>query len=34
MAANKLIHEQGKYLDVTPFHGKYCTINMIGQDVG
>ncbi len=34
MAVNKLIHEQGKYLDVTPFHGKYCTINMIGQDVG
>ena len=34
MAANKIVREQGKYLDVTPFHGKYCTINMLGQDVG
>ena len=34
MAANKIVREQGKYLDVTPFHGKYCTINMTGQDVG
>lgn len=34
MAGNKLIHEPGKELDVTSFHGKYCTITMLGQDVG
>jgi len=34
MAANKLIHETGKPFDCTSFCGKYCTINMEGQDVG
>ncbi len=34
MAAKKWIHESGKNFDCTPIHGKYCTINMTGQDVG
>ncbi len=34
MAAKKWIHEPGKEFDCTPLHGKYCTINMTGQDVG
>ncbi len=34
MAANKWIHEAGEKFDCTPIHGKYCTINMAGQDVG
>ena len=34
MAANKIVHEKAMYFDVTPFHGKYCTINLVGQDVG
>ncbi len=34
MAAKRWIHESGKEFDCTPFLGKYCTINMTGQDVG
>ncbi len=34
MAANRWIHEPGKAFDCTPLNGKYCTINMTGQDVG
>ncbi len=34
MAAKKWIHESGKKFDCTPLIGKYCTINMTGQDVG
>lgn len=34
MAANKLVHEPGREFDCTSLHGKYCTITMIGQDVG
>ncbi|MCD8301178.1 MAG: hypothetical protein LUC41_08465 [Clostridiales bacterium] len=30
----KIVHRQGEYFDVTPLHGKYCTISMTGQDVG
>ena len=32
--ANRIVHEDGKYLDVTPFHGKWCTITMRGNDTG
>ncbi len=31
---NKLIREPGQPFDCTAFHGKYCTISMVGQDVG
>ena len=34
MAANKIVHEPGKYFDCTSMHGKWCTITMVGQDVG
>ncbi len=34
MAANRWIREPGKTFDCTPLYGKYCTINMSGQDVG
>ncbi|MCD8132725.1 MAG: hypothetical protein LUE19_02590 [Clostridiales bacterium] len=34
MAEKKWIHESGKDFDCTALHGKYCTINMVGQDVG
>ena len=28
MAANKIVHEPGKYFDCTSMHGKWCTITM------
>ncbi len=31
---NRLVHEPGKYLNVTPFHGKWATITLRGNDVG
>lgn len=31
MAANKIVHEPGKYFDCTSMHGKWCTITMVGQ---
>ena len=31
---NKIVHEPGVYLDCTPMHGKWCTITLVGQDVG
>ncbi|MCD8217337.1 MAG: hypothetical protein LUD01_04720 [Clostridiales bacterium] len=34
MAANRIMHESGKAFDCSPFHGKYATIDMTGQDVG
>ncbi len=34
MAANRWVHQPGEDFDCTPIHGRYCTINMIGQDVG
>ena len=34
MAANKLVREPGKYFDCTSMHGKWCTITLVGQDVG
>ncbi len=34
MAAKRWIRESGKEFDCTPLIGKYCTINMTGQDVG
>ncbi len=34
MAQEKWIHELEKPFDTTPLHGRYCTINMVGQDVG
>ena len=34
MAGNKLVRQPGVYLDVTPFHGKWITINMKGNDIG
>ncbi len=34
MAGLKIIHRPGEDFDVTPLHGKYCTISMVGQDVG
>lgn len=32
--AVKIIHESGKYMDCTPMHGKWCNIDLVGQDVG
>lgn len=32
--ANKIVHEPGVYFDCTPMHGKWCTITLVGQDVG
>ncbi len=34
MAADRLVHVSGKEFDCSSFHGRYCTINMTGQDVG
>ncbi len=34
MAEKKWVHESGTEFDCTDIHGKYCTINMVGQDVG
>lgn len=34
MAANKLVREPGKYFDCTSMYGKWCTITLVGQDVG
>ncbi len=34
MAAERLVHEANKPFDCTPFHGKYVTMDMTGQDVG
>ncbi len=34
MALLKIIHRSGEDFDITPLHGKYCTISMTGQDVG
>lgn len=34
MAVNKIVHEPGTYFDCTPMHGKWCTITLVGQDVG
>ena len=34
MAANKLVREPGKYFDCTWMNGKWCTITLVGQDVG
>lgn len=30
----KIIHEKGKYFDVTPMHGRFVNINMFNNDVG
>lgn len=30
----KIIHEEGKYMDCTPLHGRWCNIDLVGQDVG
>ena len=32
--ADRIVYEEGKYLDVTPLHGKWCTIDMRGNDTG
>lgn len=34
MAVNKIVHEPGIYFDCTPMHGRWCTITLVGQDVG
>ncbi len=34
MRANKIVHEPGQPLDCRSMHGKYCTIDLIGKDVG
>ncbi len=34
MAQEKWVHEAEKPFDTTLIHGRYCTINMVGQDVG
>ena len=30
----RIVHEPGTYMDCTPLHGKWCTITLVGQDVG
>ncbi len=34
MPQEKWVHEPEKPFITTPTHGRYCTINMVGQDVG
>ncbi len=34
MTSNRILHEPGTAFDCTSFHGKYATIDMMGQDVG
>lgn len=30
----KIINESGTYMDCTPMHGKWCNIDLVGQDTG
>ena len=30
----KIKHEEGTYMDCSPMHGKWCNIDLVGQDVG
>lgn len=32
--AFKIVREPGTYLDVTPMHGKWCDIELLGRDIG
>lgn len=34
MAMLKIVRESGKEFDVTPMHGKWCDIELIGRDIG